>query len=219
MNSDSTKQKILLAAGPIFARKGFAKATVREICEAAGVNLASINYYFGDKAKLYAETILAAQAIQVQQNPQPVFDSDLSPEEKLRQLIATLLRRMMAMQSEPWPVRLIMREVLQPSPASQGLIEVYFRPFFESLLEVIDELLGFQPAAGMRLQIGFSIVGQCQIYRTSAEMMSRMLSPAETQQFQIQALTEHIAQFSLAAIAGLRLKLADPLFPNEIAHG
>ena len=45
---DDTATRVLNAAGPIFAEKGFKDATVREICSAAGVNLASVNYYFRD---------------------------------------------------------------------------------------------------------------------------------------------------------------------------
>lgn len=61
MSEESTKQKILDSAGPIFAKNGYQKATVRDISEAAGVNLASINYYFGDKEKLYTELLLLAR--------------------------------------------------------------------------------------------------------------------------------------------------------------
>ncbi|HQL88795.1 MAG TPA: TetR family transcriptional regulator, partial [Lentisphaeria bacterium] len=44
----------LLAAGlKIFAEKGFSGATVREICDEAGSNIAAINYYFGDKVGFY----------------------------------------------------------------------------------------------------------------------------------------------------------------------
>lgn len=226
-SGDTTKQKILIAAGPIFARKGFAKTTVREICEAAGVNLASINYYFGDKERLYAESLLAAQALQVQRNPQPVFDPETPSEEKLERMIATLLRRIMAMQSEPWQVRLIMREVLQPTAASQGLIDNYFQPFFDTLLQVVDELLGEVLHDGVRRQIGVSVIGQCMIYRTSAEMMSRMIPESESEFFQIEALTKHITQFSLAAISamrrpisGMRRKLDETEFnPSSINHG
>jgi AcrR family transcriptional regulator len=217
---DSTKQKILIAAGPIFARKGFAKTTVREICEAAGVNLASINYYFGDKGKLYAETLLAAQALQVRRNPQPVFDPETPSEVKLERMVATLLLRIMAMQTEPWQVRLIMREVLQPSAASQGLIDNYFRPFFDTLLDVIDELVGEVLPDGLRRQIGLSIVGQCMIYRTSAEMMARMIPESESEYFQIESLTKHISRFSLAAISGMRQALNETEFkPTSLNHG
>lgn len=44
----------LLAAGlKVFAEKGFSGATVREICDEAGSNIAAINYYFGDKVGFY----------------------------------------------------------------------------------------------------------------------------------------------------------------------
>ena len=205
MSTDNTRDRILLAAGPIFARQGFRKTTVREICDAAGVNLASINYYFGDKQHLYTETLLQAQQIQAQQFPEPVFDSSTPASEKLQKIIKTLLHRLMAMQSEPWQVRLIMREILQPTPSSQDLVERRFRPFFELLLSVVDELVGVRLANSQRQQIGFSIIGQCLHYRTSAEMISIMISELEFQRdFQVDQLTEHITLFSLGAIEGIR---------------
>lgn len=205
MSADTTKHKILLAAGPIFARKGFAKTTVREICDAASVNVASINYYFGDKQNLYLQTILLAREMREQQFPQPKFDDTTSPEQRLKQFIGVMLNRMMAMQSEPWQVRLIMREVLRPTAAAQPLVENWFRPFFESLLEVVDQLIGFRLPNATRQQIGFSIMGQCLHYRTSAAMISMMISELEFQRdFQTEQLTEHITQFSLGAIECLK---------------
>ncbi|MDQ7831098.1 MAG: CerR family C-terminal domain-containing protein [Desulfovibrionaceae bacterium] len=50
-----TREKLLLAAVAVFAEKGYKAATVREICRRAkGANNNAVNYYFGDKAKLYA---------------------------------------------------------------------------------------------------------------------------------------------------------------------
>ena len=60
MTTDDARTRMLNAAGPIFADKGFAAATVREICQQAEVNLAGVNYYFGDKERLYIETVKSA---------------------------------------------------------------------------------------------------------------------------------------------------------------
>ena len=54
---DSTKARILEAAGNVFAQKGFEAGTVREICQLADVNLAAINYHFGDKRRLYLAAV------------------------------------------------------------------------------------------------------------------------------------------------------------------
>jgi hypothetical protein len=47
------RNRLLDAALALFAEKGFAKTSTREIALAAQVNIASISYYFGDKAGLY----------------------------------------------------------------------------------------------------------------------------------------------------------------------
>lgn len=53
-----TRTKLLRTAARLFAQKGFSGTSVRDIITAAGVNVSAINYYFGDKRKLYRETLL-----------------------------------------------------------------------------------------------------------------------------------------------------------------
>jgi AcrR family transcriptional regulator len=50
---EPSRHRLLRAALRLFAQQGFAKTSTREIAEAAGTNVASISYYFGDKAGLY----------------------------------------------------------------------------------------------------------------------------------------------------------------------
>ncbi|EEX91928.1 TetR family transcriptional regulator [Vibrio orientalis CIP 102891 = ATCC 33934] len=49
---NSTKEKILDVAEALFAEHGFKDTSLRTITSKAGVNLASVNYHFGDKKTL-----------------------------------------------------------------------------------------------------------------------------------------------------------------------
>src|SRR3979490_2934537 len=55
MASDHTRTAILSAAERLYADRGFADVTLRDIVAAADVNLAAVNYHFGSKDELIAE--------------------------------------------------------------------------------------------------------------------------------------------------------------------
>ena len=55
MASDRTRASILDAAERLYADRGFADVTLRDIVAAANVNLAAVNYHFGSKDELIAE--------------------------------------------------------------------------------------------------------------------------------------------------------------------
>ena len=53
--AETTRERILAVSALLFAEMGFKETFVRLICERAGVNVASVNYHFGSKEKLYFE--------------------------------------------------------------------------------------------------------------------------------------------------------------------
>lgn len=211
MSNDDAKNRLLDAAGPIFADKGFQAATVREICLAAGVNLASVNYYFGDKEALYVETIHNAHRLRTEQVPHRIWPPETPPDEKLRDFIHTLISRMLAAEPDAWQPRLMLRELLQPTAACEALVEDYFRPQFGLLLSILDEILPADVPSHRRHQMGFSIVGECLFYRVAGHT-ARMLVPGEEwdEHFSIDQLARHIAEVSTAALG-----LAEPLGGNS----
>jgi AcrR family transcriptional regulator len=200
--SDATRERILYAAGPIFAEKGFAAATVREICAAADANLASVNYHFRDKDTLYLETVRLAHTLRVEQVPLPPWPRGASPKEKLAGFIRTVLSRMLGTDELGWQTRLLMREMIHPTIACQPLVEDFIRPQLSQLLAILDELLPSATAQHRRLQIAFSIIGQCLHYRVASEFVALLIPKKErAAHYGIEPLAEHITEFSLRALS------------------
>ena len=52
MSQPETSERILDAAGALFAERGYAETSLRTVTSAANVNLAAVNYHFGSKKGL-----------------------------------------------------------------------------------------------------------------------------------------------------------------------
>lgn len=61
-STEHVRQRIMDAAERLFSEEGFAATSLRQITTLAGVNLASVNYYFGSKENLHMELIARAVA-------------------------------------------------------------------------------------------------------------------------------------------------------------
>jgi len=216
MSNSDPRDEILAAAGPIFADKGFKGATVREICAAAGVNLAAINYYFGDKRRLYIESVNRAHESRSQQVPMPVWPDGTAPETKLRDYVRTMVTRMVVLTEGPWQTRLVTREVLHPTEACRELSTNYFQPLFRLLLSIIKEVVR-DPLPEERLhKIGWSIIGQCVFYRVAGDVVKMMTSESEIKaEFTVEDLARHIADFSLSALGPNSINNIDATIPDS----
>ncbi len=193
--------RILAAAGREFAEWGYESATVRDICTAAGVNLAAVNYYFGDKRRLYIESVKHAHEERLRQVPQPDWPPGTPPRDKLRDFVGTMLERMLGAGQPPWQVRLMMREVLQPTEACRELVEDYIRPHFGILVGVIDELAGGTlPEAELR-RVGLAIIGQCFLYRAAGDVVAMLVPADELRGLHTpRAIADHVTRYALAAL-------------------
>src|SRR5262245_15325390 len=132
MAIDDTQERLLDAAGKVFAEKGYEGATVREIVRRAEIkNIAAVNYYFGDQEKLYDAALRHAFKSRTDQLPVPAGLPGTPPAVKLRELIHAILIRMMEIERLPWQAQLLMRELQEPSNLAEGLVRDYIRPIYE----------------------------------------------------------------------------------------
>jgi AcrR family transcriptional regulator len=197
---DDTRQRILEAAGNIFAEKGFHAATVREICQKAGVNIASISYYFGDKERLYIETVKHAYSSCGSEVPLPAWAPGTPPGTRLRDFISTFLRRVVLNREPSWHPLLIMREIFQPTDACVAFVEDFVRPHFQILQGILADLLPAEVPPLKRRLIAFSIMGQCLYYRVARNIVPLIVGAEEFQSYDVDRLTDHITSFTLAAL-------------------
>ncbi len=204
MASEDVRTRLLKAAGPVFADKGYQAATVRDICAAAGANVAGVNYHFGDKETLYVETVKLARQLRADRFPMPDWPPGTPADARLSGFVTTLLMRLMAVDEVSWNTRLMLREVIEPSGVCVQLVRDYIRPMFEILLDIVSELLPDTAPDHLRHKIAFSILGQCLYYRVAEQIIASLIPEEERlEQFQPQQLAEHIVQFSLSAFGTL----------------
>ncbi|HEY4235348.1 MAG TPA: CerR family C-terminal domain-containing protein [Lacipirellulaceae bacterium] len=197
---DTARDRIIEAAGEIFAERGFEATTVRDICQAAAANIAAVNYYFGDKQRLFVETVLTAHRWRMDQAALPNWTADTPPRKKLADFIATFIRRVRTGPKDTWQNRLIMREMMRPDAACAEVVRDSIRPQFEILLGILRALLPEDTSAESLHLTAFSIVGQCLFYHFADPVVRHLVDDIEYAEFSIDKLACHIANFSLAAL-------------------
>jgi TetR/AcrR family transcriptional regulator, regulator of cefoperazone and chloramphenicol sensitivity len=196
---DPTKVRLLEAAGEEFAEKGFDAARIRAICERAGANVAAANYHFGDKDQLYVASVLHAHRCGVAGGEEERVSRG-TPCEQLRCFIYHFLTHVLAINHpEDWRQRLMLREMLHPTPASEVLIREAIRPKFDRLQHILRQ---FCPHANQRRlnALTFSVIGQCLHYRMARPFTERLIGPDAHDLFDLDFLTDHITSFCLAAL-------------------
>jgi TetR/AcrR family transcriptional regulator, regulator of cefoperazone and chloramphenicol sensitivity len=201
---EKTRDKILGAAGEVFAEQGFEGATIRTITDRAGVNVAAVNYHFRDKAELYARVVLDACSIRsAWQDAMATTPND--PRERLRALIHQFMQRLLDPSQPAWKARLIVRELADPTKALDELVEKNIRPFRdEFLLPTLRELAGDCFAPQELGYISASVMSQCLYYVICRPIITRLKPEFIKGDLDINEIAAHISEFSLAAIAELK---------------
>ena len=199
-----TKGRILEAAGKVFAESGFRRATVREICRRAGVNIAAVNYHFRDKTGLYSATLRHWHGERFRKYPSdPATDPSQPPEKRLAAFIGQFLSRILDEGEGSLFGRLMAWEFIEPTEGLDLAVKEGIRPVFNILAGIIRELVGGdEPECVVRL-CSASIVGQC-LYFQHGRPIIRRLFPGEDSMFDKELIAGHIARFSINGVKAAR---------------
>jgi AcrR family transcriptional regulator len=203
--ADGTRAALLQAATTVFAEQGYDGARVRDIAERAGANIAAINYHFGGKQPLYAEVLRAQAAVRIERFPF-ADPAALAGEAALQAAVVTLLSRFLAEDQRGVMPKLLMRELMAPSPALTGLVHDLIEPQLRQLSAVVARLLGPLASDETVLRCALSVVSQCMFY-LFARPLVQVLAPQTYEDGAVERLAAHISRFSLAALQAQRQAL------------
>jgi TetR/AcrR family transcriptional regulator len=198
----SRRDQILDAAERLFAGQGFARATIKQIGRAAGVNSALLYYYFADKDQLYRE-VLRRFVSRLVARTMSALTAAGSPDARLRALLTAQAELLLA---NPHFPRLMVRELAESEGAhAVEQFHLLASTTFRRLCELIEE---GQRAGLFRKNVdprfaAISTISQV-VYFFVARPAIRVLlkaGPAGPSPRVVRDFARHAADFALAALA------------------
>lgn len=193
------RRRLLHTALRLFAEKGFAKTSTRAIALAAGANIGSISYYFGDKAGLY-RAVCAGPLGGADEDPTQFDQAGFSLRQSLQGLLTGFTEPLKRGDLAQHCMRLHFREMLEPTGIWDQKIDKHIKPAHEGLLRVLCRHLKLDVADDDLHRLAFSIVGLGIQLFVGYDVM-RTLKPelAGTAQA-IDTYTERLVDYALAMV-------------------
>ena len=211
-DGNTTRLHILETAGQLFAERGFADATSKEICTRAGTNMAAINYHFNGRDGLYEAVLIEAhrQVVSIDELAS-LASASSDPRLKLRAFLTHLIE-MGSQPKAPWGFRVVLREALSPSPALPMMIKRAVLPKAKLLRGLLGAIVGLpddHPAVQRALL--FTVL-PCIVMMVAPKDLGNKVLPALKD---TQALADDLMRYVLAGLDAVakEAKAAEPAEP------
>jgi AcrR family transcriptional regulator len=198
-----TRERLLSAASRLFAERGFAKVTVRDICRRARANVAAVNYHFQGKTGLYEEVLRSA--IRVMRGTTEAAQragADRPPAEQLEVFIAIFLQRVVEGR-DSWIHRLMMHELSDPTPALDLVVEEVLRPRMAYLSGLIARLIGTTEDDPRVSRCLMSVQAQIHALVVRNPIVDRLVPDRAITPDGVAGIAKHITRFSLAGVRAI----------------
>ena len=198
------QERLLDAAEGLFCEYGFAGTSVRKIAAAAKCNLASVNYYFGGKEKLYTEVwrrhILVMRNNQIASIEKVMSENQGKPslEELLRSFAETFVGSLVDETESSRLIKLMSREMLDRHLPPNMFVDEMIKPTLGAMRKALGKTCPELQQSQVPLMI-FSVVGQL-IHLVRVRTMFKQSDRPELPIFDLAEAVDHIIKFSAAGI-------------------
>ena len=206
-NSDSNKgvrDRLLDAAEELFCEHGFEGASIRDIAATAECNIASVNYYFGGKEKLYQEVwrrhLILMRDVRIASIDKVMSQGNSEPrlEDLLMSYANAFIEPLVGESRRGWFIKLMSREMIDRHLPPNMFVEEMIIPVMTALQEALVKTCPGLEESKARLAI-LSVVGQL-IHTVCAETMFEQTDNPDILKFELTEVVNHIVKFSAAGI-------------------
>jgi TetR/AcrR family transcriptional regulator, regulator of cefoperazone and chloramphenicol sensitivity len=207
-DSAKTSKSLLTAAAEVFGDKGYRDATIAEISQRAGANIASVNYHFRDKETLYREAWRHSFLESLKAHPpHGGVGDEAPPAERLRGLIKALLQRISDKNNREFMI--VQREFANPTGLLEEVMDKEIHPLHQRTRALILELLGPHVPEQQVQFCEISIISQCLNPMVVKGGQPEKPEPARDRPEinDIDAYAEHVVDFSLGGIDVIQVKI------------
>lgn len=194
------REQLIKHATRIFAAKGFAGAATREICDAAGANVAAIHYYFGDKEGLY-RAVLMGPIREVTGQFGRFDDPSIPFEQVIRKVLGAFVD--MALNDDPHELdvtRLHMRESLEPSAIFREVVAQSIVPQHNGLAALIAAHCGLKKPDVDIHQLTFAMFAMATDYCMSREFINMLAPQLLAQKHARERMVERLVGYCMALL-------------------
>ena len=203
-DGSATRSHLLETAGQVFAERGFAGGTSKEICERAGTPLASVNYHFGSRESLYEAVLIEAHRQIVGLDEMVALTQSLPDARAKLRAIVGHLAAIANRPDAPWGFRVMLREVMMPSAAMPALARKAIQPKATLMLGLVGELMRLPPDhPAVQRGVMFTIL-PCIAMMVAPRQISGVLLPDVARD--PPALADDFVDFTLAGLDALAAK-------------
>ena len=204
-----TRQRLLDAAGEVFAERGFLGASIREISRRAHANVAAVNYHFGDKARLYRAVLKYSHdcAHDTAESLEAAIPENATPDDKLAAFVRSFLQRTLAEGRPAWHGKLVAREMIEPSAALDAFVAEDIYPRFVILRTIIAEILGVPLEHDSVRWQAASVIAQALFWHHNKPVIQRLYPDLEYKDERIEFIARHVIDFSLSGLRGARTRI------------
>jgi len=203
-STEGVRERLLDAAEALFCERGFGDTHVRDIASAARCNIASVNYYFGGKDKLYAEVwnrqLQAMRQTRLDSISKVMSDSGGQPrlEDLLRAFANALIEPVLDVSRGRRLMRLMAREMIDRRLPEDVFRRELIMPTLTALQEALLRACPTLDESRGPLVI-LSIIGQL-MHALHFKTMFEQTGSAELPHYDLTELVDHVVEFSAAGI-------------------